>query len=55
MKEQVWRLEKSAGVHYVTDFVSFWLKGWNTDLGLETERHHIARFDVGGDKAGLKK
>ena len=36
-------------------FVSFWLKGWNTDLGLETERYHIARFDEGGDKAGLKK
>ena len=32
-------------------FVSFWLNGWNTDLGLETERHHIASFDVGGDES----
>ena len=31
-------------------FVSFWLKGWNSDLVLETERHHIANFDVGGDE-----
>ena len=31
-------------------FVSFWLNGWNSDLGLETERHHIANFDVGGDE-----
>ena len=27
--------------------VSFWLNGWNTDLGLETERHYIESFDVG--------
>ena len=32
-------------------FVSFWLNGWNTDLGLETKRHHIASFDVGGDES----
>ena len=34
----------------LTYFVSFWLNGWNTDLGLETERHHIASFEVGGDE-----
>ena len=36
-------------------FVSFWLNGWNTDLGLETERHHIASFDVGGDESLASK
>ena len=30
-------------------------KGWNTDLGLEKERHHIAGFDVGGDKSLASK
>ena len=30
--------------------VSFWLNGWNTDLGLETERHYIESFDMGGDE-----
>ena len=38
-----------------TYFVSFWLNGWNTDLGLETERHHIASFDVGGDESLASK
>ena len=36
-------------------FVSFWLNGWNSDLGLETERHHIASFDVGGDESLASK
>ena len=27
----------------------------NTDLGLETERHHIANFDVGGDESLASK
>ena len=36
-------------------FVSFWLNGYNTDLGLETERHHIASFDVGGDESLASK
>ena len=27
----------------------------NTDLGLETERHHIASFDVGGDESLASK
>ena len=31
-------------------FLSFWLKGSNTDLGLEAERHHIASFGVGDDE-----
>ena len=39
----------------LTYFVSFWLNGWNTDLGLETERHHIASFDVGGDESLASK
>ena len=36
-------------------FVSFWLNGWNIDLGLETERQHIASFDVGGDESLASK
>ena len=36
-------------------FVSFWRKGWNTDLGLEMEGHHIANFDVGGDESLASK
>ena len=36
-------------------FVSFWLNGWNTDLGLETERHHIASFVVDGDESLASK
>ena len=36
-------------------FVSFWLNGWNTDPGLETEKHHIASFDVGGDESLASK
>ena len=36
-------------------FVSLWLNGWNTDPGLETEKHHIASFDVGGDESLASK
>ena len=36
-------------------FVSFWLNGWNTDPRLETEKHHIASFDVGGDESLASK
>ena len=36
-------------------FVSFWLNRWNADLGLETERHHIASFDVGSDESLASK
>ena len=36
-------------------FVSFWLNRWNSDLGLEMERHHIASFDVGGDESLASK
>ena len=33
-----------------TSLVSFWLNRWNIDFGIETERHHTASFDVGGDE-----
>ena len=36
-------------------FVTFWLNGGNTDLGLETERHHFASLDVGGDESLASK
>ena len=36
-------------------FVSFWLNERNSNLGLETERHHIASFDVGGDESLASK
>ena len=46
MKEQVSRLAKSAVVQCV--FRLNLAKRWNTDLGLETERHHIeSRADKG--------
>ena len=64
MKEQVSRLARSAkkqkkiktsvltiqewGVAVVTVLTG---NGWNIDLGLETKRHHIASFVVGGDKS----
>ena len=38
MKEQVSQLAKSASSNILSYFVSFWLQGWNTDLGPETER-----------------
>ena len=36
-------------------FVSFWLNAWNTDLGLETERHHILSVVVGSDESLASK
>ena len=36
-------------------FVSLWLNERNSNLGLETERHHIASFDVGGDESLASK
>ena len=35
--------------------VSFWLNGWNTDLGLDMEKHLIASFCVGGDESLASK
>ena len=57
MKEQVSRLAKSAVVQYVTVFRLILAKRVkvNTDLGLETERHHIASFGVGGDESLASK
>ena len=58
MKEQVSRLAKTAIVQYVTVFRLILAKRvnrWNSDLGLETERHHIASFDVGGDESLASK
>ena len=57
MKEQVSRLAKSAVVQYVTVFRLILAKRVkvNTDLGLETERNHIASFDVGGDESLASK
>ena len=40
------RLSLFSKVGYMLPyFVSFWLNGWNTVLGLETERDHITSFD----------
>ena len=55
MKEQVSRLAKPAVVQYVTVFRLILAKRVNTDLGIETERHHIASFDVGGDESLASK
>ena len=56
MKEQVSRLAKSAVVQYVTVFRLILAKRVkHTDLGLETERHHIVSFDVGGDESLASK
>ena len=46
MKERVSLLAKSAVAQYVTVFRLILAK---RDLGLETERQHIASFDMGGD------
>ena len=52
MKEQVSRLGQSLpSSNMLPYFMSLWLNRWNTDLGLETETHHIASFDVGGNES----
>ena len=48
MKEQVSRLAKSAVVQYVTVFRIILAKQVKHCSRLETERHHIVNFDVGG-------
>ena len=56
MKELVSRLAKSAVVQYVSVFRLILAKRMkHTDLGLETERHHIVSFDVGGDEVWPQK
>ena len=52
-KSHDWQSLPSSNM--VPCFVSFWLNGWNTDLGLETERHHIASFVVDGDESLASK
>ena len=52
-KSHNWQSLPSSNM--VPYFVSFWLNGWNTDLGLETETHHIASFVVGGDESLASK
>ena len=56
MKEQASRMAKSAVVQHVTVFRLILAKRVKfTDLRLETERHPIASFDVGGDESLASK
>ena len=52
MKERVSLLAKSTVAQYVTVFRLILAK---RDLGLDTERQHIASFDMGGDESLTSK